>query len=369
MSCSAAEANSSSVSPQQEEQLQDQQFPESRQETVTVGTSSTQRSLGTAISSTGVLGYPMQSDTASGLTRQIESLQVVVQDFDQRMHEMERTIQEQRGWMEEMLVTSRQQQQLSFELVSCCTDSLHLAVLKLSEQYQRLRHELRDIASTLAPFKRFISTQPLERQSSLADELCPAIFEQHNSPQEVSHVEDQQSVRDLAVANHDLQQPSLEMSSYDGVLRWKITEISRRRMEAEAAKQLSIFSPPFFSSHGGYKMCARLYFNGDGVGKGSHLSLFFVVMKGENDDVLPWPFQHPVTFRLVDQEHQRHISDTFRPDPTSSSFQRPTSSMNVASGCPLFVPLDGLETGGYVMDDAMSIRMVVDTKSVVHSWC
>jgi len=30
------------------------------------------------------------------------------------------------------------------------------------------------------------------------------------------------------------------------------------------------------------------------LGKGSHMSLFFVVMKGEYDALLPWPFRQKV---------------------------------------------------------------------------
>lgn len=37
-------------------------------------------------------------------------------------------------------------------------------------------------------------------------------------------------------------------------------------------------------------MCLRLYLNGDGTGRGTHLSLFFVVMRGKCDALLKWPF-------------------------------------------------------------------------------
>ncbi|KAI8498492.1 Tnfaip3p [Branchiostoma belcheri] len=37
-------------------------------------------------------------------------------------------------------------------------------------------------------------------------------------------------------------------------------------------------------------MCVRIYLNGDGMGKGSHISLFFVLMKGHFDRLLRWPF-------------------------------------------------------------------------------
>lgn len=42
-------------------------------------------------------------------------------------------------------------------------------------------------------------------------------------------------------------------------------------------------------------MCLRIYLNGDGTGRGTHLSLFFVVMRGHSDALLKWPFNQKVT--------------------------------------------------------------------------
>lgn len=50
----------------------------------------------------------------------------------------------------------------------------------------------------------------------------------------------------------------------------------------------------FYTAKYGYKVCLRVYLNGDGTGKGTHVSLFFVVMKGDYDALLPWPFRHKV---------------------------------------------------------------------------
>lgn len=52
--------------------------------------------------------------------------------------------------------------------------------------------------------------------------------------------------------------------------------------------------PAFYTSKYGYKMCLRIYLNGDGTGRGSHLSLFFVVMRGQSDALLKWPFNQKV---------------------------------------------------------------------------
>ncbi|XP_035665778.1 TNF receptor-associated factor 2-like [Branchiostoma floridae] len=174
------------------------------------------------------------------------------------------------------------------------------------------------------------------------------------------------ALKDVALAEQDLRITSLEMTSYDATLLWKIQDFTRKRHDAITGKTTSIYSPCFYTSRTGYKMCARIYLNGDGMGKGSHISLFFVLMRGHFDGLLRWPFRQRVTFMLLDQNNREHVIDAFRPDPTSSSFKRPTSDMNIASGCPLFMPLSQLESTrhAYVRDDEIFLKIIVDTSDL-----
>lgn len=55
----------------------------------------------------------------------------------------------------------------------------------------------------------------------------------------------------------------------------------------------------FYTAKYGYKLCLRLYLNGDGTGKRTHLSLFIVIMRGEYDALLSWPFRNKVWARGV----------------------------------------------------------------------
>ena len=148
--------------------------------------------------------------------------------------------------------------------------------------------------------------------------------------------------------------------SCNGTLLWKIDGFACKRQNAISGLQTFIDSPPFFTSQGGYKMRARIYMDGNGVGKGTHISLYFVVMKGDYDALLPWPFEKKITMKLLDQSNGEHVVDAFRSDPENPSFQRPTNDMNVASGFPLFMPLVGLNNRAYAKDDAMFIRILVD---------
>ncbi|XP_078261060.1 TNF receptor-associated factor 5-like isoform X2 [Rhinoraja longicauda] len=156
----------------------------------------------------------------------------------------------------------------------------------------------------------------------------------------------------------------LEAAGYNGKLIWKICNYRRRKQEAAAGAAVSLFSQPFYTSRCGYRLCARAYLNGDGAGNGTHLSLFFVVMKGEYDSLLMWPFKQKVTLALLDQNPKKHhIVELFKADASSSSFKRPVSEMNIASGCPRFVShavLEGGKTGTYIKDDTLFIKVIVD---------
>ncbi|XP_070531729.1 TNF receptor-associated factor 2-like [Ptychodera flava] len=174
------------------------------------------------------------------------------------------------------------------------------------------------------------------------------------------------ALKDVSLAENDLRIQSLERTSYDGVLSWKITDFARKKSDAISGRTPSQYSPFFFTGRYGYKMCARIYLNGDGMGKGNHVSLFFTIMKGEYDAILRWPFRQKVTFMWIDQDNREHMIDAFRPDVSSSSFKRPTRDMNIASGCPLFMPLSMIENSehAYVKDDVAFLRIIVDTSDL-----
>ena len=66
-------------------------------------------------------------------------------------------------------------------------------------------------------------------------------------------------------------------------------------------------SSPFYSGPGGYKLCLRVNPYGEGDGAGTHVSLYCVLMKGEHDDRLQWPFRGDITIQLVNQISDQYI--------------------------------------------------------------
>ena len=169
------------------------------------------------------------------------------------------------------------------------------------------------------------------------------------------------------VEDRDFRLSLIENTNHDGTVVWKIPQFSQRMADAKNGKYTSIFSLPFHTGRYGYKLCLRLYILGDGIGKGTHMSLFFVVMRGEYDNLLQWPFTHKVTCKLLSQASgRRDVVETFHPDAMSSSFQKPKADMNIASGCPRFISVNDLKNGGYVRDDVIFIKAIVDTSTIKH---
>ena len=174
-------------------------------------------------------------------------------------------------------------------------------------------------------------------------------------------IERQVTMLKVHVSEMELQLQASLASTYNGSFMWRIPDLSKRKRDAIDGRVTSLSSPPFYTAKNGYKMCIRVYLNGDGMGHKTHLSLFFVLMKGEFDALLKWPFDYKVSLILVDQNHRKHIVQTFKPTPESSSFQRPVSDMNVASGCPQFCKLSYLDDENYTKDDVLFIKCTVDT--------
>ena len=61
------------------------------------------------------------------------------------------------------------------------------------------------------------------------------------------------------------------------------------------------YSTQFYTHQGGYKMLCIVYANGDGSGKGTHVSVYTKLVEGQYDHQLHWPFLGTVTFELLNQ--------------------------------------------------------------------
>ncbi|XP_042333728.1 TNF receptor-associated factor 1 isoform X2 [Sceloporus undulatus] len=169
--------------------------------------------------------------------------------------------------------------------------------------------------------------------------------------------------KDAALSKLEERLHSSKQASYDGTFLWKITDVHHKSYEAVCGKMPSFQSPAFYTSRYGYKLCMRIYLNGEGRGKGSHASLFLVLLRGDYDALLQWPFAQKVTLMLLSQNNTEHLVNTLQPDPALPSFQRPVADMNEASGFPKFISLAKLQSPkyAYIKEGTIFLRCITQT--------
>jgi len=76
------------------------------------------------------------------------------------------------------------------------------------------------------------------------------------------------------------------------------------------------YSPAFYTHPHGYKMCLQVYPNGREAGKGTHVSVYICMMRGDFDNYISWPFQGDITVQLLNQlADSSHLSHTLYSNP------------------------------------------------------
>ena len=250
-------------------------------------------------------------------------------------------------------------------------------IVNFEKRWNNLSNEIQDLGKNNTQLSDEINNLkcqvtvsiPSSKVAGFGNEMVP--YERPSSDvkqleEKVLEVERTLNVISVHHSELELQLQASLASTHNGAFLWRIPEVRRRMRDAKIGRITSIYSPPFYTGRNGYKMCIRAYLNGDGSGEGTHLSIFFVLMKGEYDPLLQWPFESKVSLILVDQDHMKHLVQTFKSNAQSSSFQKPKTDMNVASGCPEFADLSILDNTSYVKDDVMYIKAIVDTSKIFH---
>ena len=135
------------------------------------------------------------------------------------------------------------------------------------------------------------------------------------------------------------------------------------------------YSPPFYTYPGGYKMCIRVDANGFGPATGTGVSVYAYLMKGKNDDNLPWPFTGEVTITLLNQlEDENHYTRTISfPQYNVASMRVVDDDRGSAIGHSKFISKDKLDYDAenfcqYLKDDCLYIRIEVEAAEPVKPW-
>ncbi|CAI2348694.1 unnamed protein product [Caenorhabditis sp. 36 PRJEB53466] len=148
-------------------------------------------------------------------------------------------------------------------------------------------------------------------------------------------------------------------------LIWKIDNLQQRTNEAKSGANTTIFSVPFMSHRFGYKMMACACLFGDGTSAGKSISLYVLLLKGEFDPTLEWPFNRTVKISLLDQNPrpEERVNITYVIDPrklraNEKFLARPRGERNAAFGSQSFCSLAILQN--YVKDDTIYVKIDID---------
>ena len=170
-------------------------------------------------------------------------------------------------------------------------------------------------------------------------------------------------ILNVQLADLDLKIRLFQATTFDGKYIWKIDSYTKRFREAVTGKIPELYSPPLFTATFGYKVCCKLHLNGDPAGKDggykSHVSFYLIVMKGEYDALLGWPFKRSVTITLLDHDKKGNVEKVIRPDSKHLAFKRPTDEMNPVIGFSKFVSHEELSRRGYIRDDALFFKVII----------
>lgn len=149
-----------------------------------------------------------------------------------------------------------------------------------------------------------------------------------------------------------------------GMHAWKISGFAEILKQAKGGGETVIKSPPFHYHE--YKFRLILLPNGKGVGRNTHLSIFFHIMKGEYDALLSWPFFRKVTLTLIDQQEnlndRENLVKSINSDPENNkeSCSRPVTDENVKGfGFRKFISYKKVRERRYIVDDTMFIQFQV----------
>ncbi|XP_064398226.1 TNF receptor-associated factor 5-like isoform X2 [Halichondria panicea] len=134
---------------------------------------------------------------------------------------------------------------------------------------------------------------------------------------------------------------------------------------------IEFFSDPFYTDPRGYKILINIDANGYGDNKGTHVSVWVYLMRGEYDDQLEFPFKGTIKFELLNQlEDKNHFYGSHTLDGTRKSSKRVIDQERSSngSGVHAFIPHGDLGHNAtkncqYLQDDCLVFRISVDVPS------
>ena len=203
----------------------------------------------------------------------------------------------------------------------------------------------------------------------MQDHLDMVCAELKHTQEQLSNT--QETTRNLEEKMETLQRQLEEKRSGDqgnGNTRfvWKIEKFSEILGRARAMKQQRKESSVFYTENYGYKLKISISFNLSTYDLSRYefidgLSASIVLIKGEYDAILPWPFNRNVILTLIDQKQDPEKRENLVCKGYSHKLwnrPKPGQSFDVQLVA-LFVSYEKLQTRWYIVDDTLFLQAEV----------
>lgn len=259
--------------------------------------------------------------------------------------------------------------QEKIEQTSRSVDAYHSSALSLNEGSKEFMDMVNQSRQKKELFEHFYNRfkelkTNVEKQIQLIDQANRTNREGSPNPRKsllskAIQLEDANKSHEKQINDFGVKIRIYQCSSNDGSYTWKLDNLAKRM--AEAGKVSELYTPPLYTSPFGYKYSAKVMLNGDkGKGIATHIAFYIVIMQGDFDEILKFPFPYPITVTLINKDKKRSIVNTLFPDPNKEHFQKPFKSMNPSIGFAKFISHDNLNKGGFIKDDAIYFQINVD---------
>ena len=238
---------------------------------------------------------------------------------------------------------------------------LDLACAKLNNTREELKLS-QDTTSNLA-----LRVTQLENQL----ELFQTQF-QGNVECKVDDIKDRVETLEMILNDVVESKTKLDMKEFPSYI-WTVTDFWEKVSRAKNWREVRIESDSFYLGLHGYKMKLGMFPNGTKGGVNAYISLYFVLVKGQYDAILPWPSRFKGKFTVIDQNpdllQRQNYSQSFISGPNSiqrpgrpafiagpTFILRPKREENKGWGLDACFSHEELRKNSYVVDETLLIK-------------
>ncbi|XP_050304141.1 TNF receptor-associated factor 6-like [Anthonomus grandis grandis] len=158
------------------------------------------------------------------------------------------------------------------------------------------------------------------------------------------------------ISNYNSTLASFQQRYCNGCFVWHFHDFKNKIRAMKENTNILHYSPGFYTSSYGYKMCIRINLSPKDP---NYLAILVHIMKSEHDQALDWPFCGRLSITIVHPTHSyKNIKETMMSRPELQSFNRPIHDLNPKGfGYTEFALLEELFDQEYTVNNQLIIKV------------